>query len=162
MSNGNGKVVLVVGRKGSGKSTEVQNLMAKAPKSKVKLFDPFGDHPDYESYDDFKQFTSDVKALKNHIVVVEEATIFLGHWKDYDVVELLVRSRRHENIIVLVFHSFTDLPKYIFRLSNIVVAKKTLDPVEKVEALGDPKLLAIYEAVKKSENNYETFYYKYA
>lgn len=166
-----GKVIIVVGKKGSGKSTVLKNMIwdssnnkLKVPKEKLYIFDPFGDYshilPSTET--NFKKFITSIKDVKNSVISIDEATIYLGHWKIWDMQELLVRARMHNNIILLVFHSFTDLPKYVYRLGNIIVVKKTVENREKVENIGDEKLLKIWDFVNKSDNEYEEYFYQYA
>ena len=78
------KVVQIVGARGTGKSTVLKEVLEKVPnRGSIYLFDPNGDHDEFDDtrYTDFKSFIAKVNKLENAVVVVEEATIFINHFK---------------------------------------------------------------------------------
>ncbi len=133
----NGKLIIVIGMTGQGKSTFVKNFVAKRPHY---IFDVNNEYrpegyncaelatgPDGERYPDAKQFIKDCFQLTEAVCVLEEATGFFKGRLSSEVDKLLVAKRHQKNDYVFVFHSIQSIPPQIFLLSNYVVLMKTND-----------------------------------
>lgn len=151
------KVIIVVGRKGVGKSTFIRSLTMKANIESLFIYDHNFDHQDYykKPFLNFPEFAELSNKIMRGIIVYEEATIFLGHMKNFSMQELLVSSRRRENTVILVFHSLRSVPRYIYDLGNFIVLFKTNDEYKFVNhRFESPDLLKLFESVKKNSNPY--------
>jgi ABC-type Mn2+/Zn2+ transport system ATPase subunit len=149
-----GKAFLIVGATGTGKSTFTKNVCTMVPKSSIMLFDVNGEHPEITDapYDDIEDFLEKANRARNAVIVVEEATIFFDSKRtEKNLVEILIRKRHKNNTILLLFHSFADVPRYIYRKSTHVVIFKTNDEPDQVqERFKDTKLTSAFEGIKNA------------
>lgn len=131
-----GKAFAIIGMRGMGKTFIVKKLVSGSHPESRLIYDPNNEYGDLYPYPllKFNDFARKVTQVKNAVIVVEEATIFLNNRGfDIDFVDTIVRARHTNNTIILVFHSLRALPKYIFDLMNYVVLLKTNDNVDYVE-----------------------------
>lgn len=125
-----GKTFAVIGMRGMGKTQIVKSLIRPVNKDSLLVYDPNKEYTEF--YDKpllkFSEFAGLVPKVSNAVIVVEEATIFLNN-RGYqiDFVDAVVRARHTNNTIILVFHSLQDMPKYLFRLMNMLIILKTND-----------------------------------
>lgn len=121
-----GKAVIIVGARGSGKSTYIKKHIQGI--SRVLIYDVNGE---YQTGDDLLPFQEFVKKAANQvktIIVFEEATIFIGHNTSSETMrEILVRARHTENTIFLVFHSLRSVPRWVYDLCTDVILHRTND-----------------------------------
>lgn len=124
-----GKVILIVGRKKSGKTFDVKNLIKNVHSDALLLHDVSANYLDIYKKPvlDFDKFTEQCSKVSDCVCVYEEATIFCGHHKDTFIINLLVTARHRRNTSIFCFHSLQDIPKYIWRQSDILFLHKTLD-----------------------------------
>lgn len=153
-----GKVIIIVGARGTGKSTVLKELLSKVPnKESIFLFDVNHEHLEYgnRAFDNFDSFIKKAVALERSVIVIEEATIFLSHYKQREVLELLVRARHTKNNIIFVFHSLRALPRYIYDLGNFLILKKTNDQETFVSGrFEDPVLDNMFSKVNEHSDRY--------
>src|SRR6478735_11307612 len=124
-----GKVGLIVGQRGTGKTTKVKQIIKPVHKDALLLHDVGGQYKDIYNKPllDFDKFTNLCTKMSNGVFVFEEATIFLRHTPAKDVVDFLVKSRYRQNTVLFVFHSLRSVPRYIYDLSDFIILFKTKD-----------------------------------
>lgn len=149
------KAFLVVGCTGSGKSTFVRNVMKKVPKKALLLHDVNGEFTDIQPYKDeeFEEFIERAGQVRNAVIVVEEATNFFDSQStDKTLKRMLVGKRHRNNTIFLLFHSFADVPPYIYKKCTHVIIFKTNDSIEYVaKRYNDERLTAAFKAIKEAK-----------
>lgn len=82
---------------------------------------------------DVKAFIKKASELKRYNVVMEDATGFLQGKQELDFRRMISAKMFTQNNYIILFHSVTDVPPFLMRMSNIVVLFKTLDNVKEVE-----------------------------
>lgn len=128
------KVNLIVGQRGSGKSTFNKKIVQHLPRERLRIHDIQGEYFPGEALTPVKEFIEQVQTCRNCVILFEEATIFFPN-RGYDkgMVELLVSARHRGNIINLVYHSITAIPEYIYNLADYIVLFETKDKIHKIE-----------------------------
>lgn len=157
------EIILIVGQRGSGKTTLAKKLVSQVHPDALLINDPSGQYQDvYQKPSlDFEDFTDLCTKVTDSVILYEEATIFVGHSRNPDVVNFCVRSRHTKNTIYFVFHSLRTVPRYIFDLSNRVILFKTKDTEKLVlENFDDEKLLEVFNRVNASPDKYAFEVYK--
>lgn len=146
-----GKAILVVGARGTGKTTTCRRLLSKAHPEARLVLDVNGEYKDLFPRDPipFKDFGRLAVNVKNAVILIEESTIFLSsRGYDGDITELLVKARHSNNTIIFVYHSLRAIPQYIYNLSNVIILHKTGDNVDDIkERFSDPKLIEVFKEV---------------
>lgn len=151
------KVILIVGQRGSGKTTDTKNLIKNIHPDALLLHDASAQYTDIYKKPilPFDEFTELCTNVSNAFIVFEEATIFINHSRNKNIVDFLVTSRHKKNSIVFVFHSFRSIPRFIYDLSNVIICHKTKDPESLIfERFEDEDLLSVWKAVKANTNPY--------
>ncbi len=151
-----GKAILVVGARGTGKTTTNKSYAKKVHPSALLVLDVNGEYKDLYPYPfiGFEKFTKRLLTIENAFIVIEEATMFLSN-RGYngDMVDVLVQARHHNNTLLFSFHSFRAIPKYVFGLCNVAIIHKTGDSVEYVEKeFENPKLTKAFLEIKSAPN----------
>jgi len=148
-----GKVIIVAGAKGHGKSSIIKKLLATVNRYQRMVYDVQNEYaPDLvdpvEELPEFIDFIEQSNKVRNMVIVYEEATAFLSGKVGFKMRKLLVSSRHKFNTIVLVFHSVSMIPKDVMLLGNYLILFKTFDnPEDALKRFNNRK---IYEAVKQS------------
>jgi len=147
-----GVVFLIVGARGTGKSTEMRKMLEKVhPKARL-VYDPSDQFSDLFPYPliEFKDFTPKMVNVSNALIAIDEATIFLSNrGNDDDVKNVLVKARHKNNIIVFCFHSFRSIPFYIYELSDYVIILKTGDNEDLIQSrFKDERLTQAFIRIK--------------
>jgi DNA helicase HerA-like ATPase len=154
------KAFIFVGATGTGKTTDVKkSILDKVGKDNLFIFDVNNEYNAYYSKTllPFDTFAETATQIRNGVILFEEATIFLSNRGSNEYLrDILVRKRHAKNIIVLVFHSFRSIPRYIFDLCNYVVIHKTNDNPDLIEQkFNHSGLTALFKEVAASPNKYE-------
>jgi hypothetical protein len=145
------EIILLVGRRATGKTTFTKNLVKKIP-MKTLLVDSF-DHPDWregftdKSIDDLynwksgniriyendpqETLTTAFNICSNCVIVLEDCKRYIEpsvqKWLRKGIIE-----HRNRNIdLFFQFHSLNDVPPYIAGMHNRIVLFKTNDNMEK-------------------------------
>lgn len=153
-----GKVILVVGRKGSGKTTRVKSLIRNVSHSRLLLHDVSAQYLDVYKRPllKFAEFTKACTLVSGGVLVFEEATIFIGHFRNEEILDFLVTARHRKNTCIFVFHSLRDVPLYIYRMTDFIYLHKTLDTLDHVEdRFANPDLSKAVERLAASDNQYD-------
>lgn len=125
-----GKVFIVVGARGNGKSHFVKKHTQYVSESRFKVYDVQGEYytDDDISLPDIDEFLDSLLHSKGMVAVFEEATVFFSNkGSNKKIRQLLVGARHDKNTIFLLFHSIRAIPYYIYELSDYVVIFNTLD-----------------------------------
>ncbi len=152
-----GKVILVIGQRGTGKTTKVKSLIKNVNPDALLLHDVGGQYKDIYKKPllKFDEFTTLCTKIEKGVCVFEEATIFITHSRNQDVTDFLVTSRYRENTIIFVFHSLRTVPRFIYDLSNFIILFKTKDKESFViERYEDEGLTAIFKQVNSHPDQY--------
>lgn len=155
-------VHIIVGAKGSGKSTFIKSLLKKVKDhNSLMIYDINDEYYDFYPYPflDFDEFLFKSTLVSKCVIVFEEATIFLStRSNSQDLKKLMVRSRHTKNFIFLVFHSIRSIPQYIFELSNFITIFKTIDrPDLTARELKDERIEEIMNNVNDNSNPFYHF-----
>lgn len=150
-----GKAIIVVGGTGMGKSTFVKSCLSHVAPENIWLYDVNNEYRDYivplPQLPSFQAFCDHAAKLNQSVIVFEEATIFLNNkGSNQKLIDILVRKRHTENLIILVFHSLRSVPKYLLDLCNIMVLHKTNDPLDIAERFDNDQLLQGYKYIKSA------------
>ena len=160
------KCIVNVGATGTGKSTETRAILMQSSQPEF-IYDVNGEYKDYKgaiSNMNFKDFLSNAKNKTNTTIVFEEATIFFKQQgSTEDMLNLLVRKRHSNNIIILNFHSLRKVPLDILDFTNYMIIHKTndLDAVISKKYEEHVDIWNAYKEVKESLNHYEKRYVKF-
>lgn len=154
--------IAFVGATGTGKTSLVRQMVKNVNKQAMLVFDvnnEWGDIYPYPFNDDIDLFLNRAYKLRNGIILVEDATSFLSTRGRSDLLTKILVGKRHtKNTILLLFHSFEDLPKYIFRKCTHVVIFKTLDSRSKIESIfGNERLTEAWQEVQDNCINHPFF-----
>jgi len=156
------RAVAIVGGTGCGKTFFTKQLIAKVNKSALMIFDVNNEYGTYYPYPfdaDIDKFLNRAYRKKNCVILIEDATAFLSNRGRADVLQKILVGKRHtNNTVILLFHSFRALPKYIMDLCNTVVIFKTNDP-EKIVSDGfqNPELTKAWRRVQDAAKNHPFF-----
>lgn len=160
------KCIINVGATGTGKSTQTKELLMQSSQPEF-IYDVNGEYKDYKgavSNLNFKDFLERAKEKRNTTIVFEEATIFFKQQgSSEDMLNLLVRKRHTNNLIILNFHSLRKVPLDILDFANYMIIRKTndLDSVISKKYEEHIEIWEAYKEVKESENQYEKRYVKF-
>lgn len=149
---GKGYVILIVGRKDAGKTTQAKKIVATCDKEPF-VFDYRGDWTGNRNVD-FDGFISKAVALKDSCIVCEEGTVFMSSDKrDKRILDLLTGASHNSNIVIMLFHSWSRVPTYILDQTDFYYCLKTNDNPDLVRkkfgVYGE--LLNVFEAVQKNK-----------
>jgi len=138
----------------TGKSFEVKKMLREFEAPKF-IFDVNNEYQEFQRINptlDFDRFISEATKKRGHIIVFEEATIFFStKGRSEEILKLLIGKKHHKNIIILCFHSISDVPRYIRRYIDFFTLKRTNDTSDEVWTLHrNQRLMAYFEDVKKS------------
>lgn len=130
-----GKVIAIVGRKKTGKTTDVKRLIKHVHPDALFLHDVSAQYLDIYKKPllPFEKFTQLGTKLEKAVIVYEEATIFINHSRQENIINLISTSRHRQNTSIFVFHSLRSLPRYIFDFTDVMILHKTKDTLKLVE-----------------------------
>jgi predicted kinase len=117
-------VHIICGSSQTGKSTYIKELIKD--KSNVFIFDVQNEYKNGCKNTDIDVFLNKAVKLTNYIIVFEEATLFFTtKTRSNHLYNLLISKKHKNNYILLIFHSFADLPKYIRNYAQYITIFKT-------------------------------------
>jgi len=146
--------IILIGRKGEGKSTFVRKYIAKR---RALLFDVNNEYKDLKTDNrlqrsrmvelDHKEFIRLCLTKKNTVCVFEDATGFLEGRLDGDFRKSFVSTRHTGNANIYIFHSILSVPPKMIQLSDYIILHKTNDERKHVEKKY-PSLLKYYDYLR--------------
>jgi len=153
-----GSAIIIVGGTGTGKTSLAKTLLRKTPAKNRFIFDINNEYSEFtpeplDPFEPFEKFIEKAVNLSGRCIMLDEATIFLSNRGSNNLVkQLLVQKRHKKNVVLLVFHSFRQLPRYILDLANFIVVFKTNDSPELIESkYQNPDLLDVFNKVKRAD-----------
>lgn len=165
-------VYIVAGQTGSGKSFFIKNSLIPEMKKRDYKFFIFDINKEYlnvfQPDEEFKNFyvpfvgiddfLTRVKPQINSCLIFEEATAFFSNKgiNSKILLDLQVRKRHTNNVIIFVFHSLRQIPVEIFDFCNYLILHKTNDRADIVNAKFkfNPDILDTFELVKRSKDKH--------
>jgi DNA helicase HerA-like ATPase len=155
-----GKLIIVVGFTGTGKTTLVKKLIKKV-KNPV-IFDVNNEYGKPQYYGNILPPIEDwVKHVnenvRNSVVVVDEATIFFSKSGVSNVLkETLVRKRHTGNTYILNFHYLSSVPNDILAFCNYFILFKTQERYDLVHKKYqyESDIFDAYLSVEKDSNKH--------
>jgi predicted AAA+ superfamily ATPase len=169
------KVIVIVGRKRTGKTTLAAALIKKLKRPANYIYDinneytsKLGIKNDYTGQIDKEQFLNAVnpnapRPVKNSLIVFEEATgYFSSKGREEILVNVITRSRHTNNSVILIFHSIADLPRYIFSYSDYVALFKTNDFSNTLDnkLRKNAQFMKYYQLVKMSDDPHKYVFFE--
>lgn len=157
-----GNVIVLAGAMDSGKSPIVKRIVKKCNLPNKFVNDVNNEYPD-----DFSKFhkentpiyLSKLNTFKNSALVIEEASAYIGSYKDAEIMSMLVGVAHNHNIIIFVFHGIRYIPQYLADLTRYVILTHPLDHedliYERFRRHYD-RLIKERERVKKIVKDYST------
>ena len=129
----NAHVILIVGTKGTGKTTKAKEIVSKVTDKPKFVYDINVEYSDSSILPDFQDFCEQMSEKDNSVILYEEATIFLSaSHTNREVNKQLVRSRHQNNLFVFVFHSLRTVPRWIMDFADYLILFKTMDSAKNV------------------------------
>lgn len=115
----NSKVILIIGGRGTGKTTYLEKLVEN--KDNAVIFQLMLDNR-YKGktkllYQDF----TICRGLCNKTIVIEDATQLIGSNPKNDIRKIVVSSKQMGSDVIFVFHSFNVVPPYLWQLFDFCV-----------------------------------------
>lgn len=138
------KVIIIVGGKGTGKTTLALKLLQKSTK-KTLIVDTL-DHPAYRQYPVvtidklklwksgiYRIFDSDTQLVMSEInrnvwnanIILEDAFKYLSFSMSKDQIKLFSDSKQHNQDIIVMFHAIKQIPTYLCTIADQLVILKT-------------------------------------
>jgi len=163
------KVIAIVGKKKAGKTTLTAALIKRFSRPSTYIYDinneytrKFNLKNDYTGEINTDKFLQKVSQVKNSLIVFEEETsYFSSKGREAQLVDIISRSRHTNNVVILIFHSIADFPRYIYTFTDYIGLFKTND----FRSSLDQKLrkneyfISIYDRVRYNTNqNYFEFF----
>lgn len=149
-----GKAFAIIGMRGMGKSTQVKALIKNVHPDALLIYDPNREYTEFYNrpFLPFPTFAEKANNVSNAVIVVEEATVFLGNRLfNQNFLEIIVRARHTNNTIILVYHSFKSINKAYMDLMNYIIVLKTADRLDYLQKTFDnPHIDKVFLEVKNA------------
>jgi len=156
-----GKAILIVGCTGSGKSTLTKSFVKQAGPNHTLLYDVNDEYTDFKNYKNiisaeevhFTEFLNMANTVRNGSIFFEEATIFFDtKSSEEEMKEILVKKRHRKIDVFLIFHTFRDVPYYIYNKCTHIILFKTNDDISLIESrFKNPELTKAFSEIKSSK-----------
>lgn len=131
-----GGVYIVAGRMGCGKTTFVKALMQSTDCFKAAYALVKCDYDEVTQFKDYEYFLHLMNSKTDSIFVIDEAYTCLPdalqvRTKPLDrmLAEILVNSRKYNNLIFIVFHNLQQMKKWLPAYTNYFVRFNTQDQI---------------------------------
>jgi Ni2+-binding GTPase involved in maturation of urease and hydrogenase len=158
------KAIMVVGCTGSGKTYFVKSLIKNVNPKNIIVYDVNDEYKDVYPYPfepDIDKFLSGCLHKRGKVMIFEDATSFFAvQGRSDEMIKLLIAKRHTKNTIILIFHSFGDVPRYLFRKCTDIAIFKTLDGEKDVNKLGIPYIIEAWKEVQEQAKT-SKFFSKY-
>ena len=129
-----GENIVIIGRQGSGKTPLTKQLMEKSGYKNKVVFDYRGEYGDQVTiYRSFASIKPKLPFIRGSFIVLEEATAFVNAFKSMELTDLMIGIQHNKNICVWIFHSLSDVPPFVLRLSRYIILLPTNDDPDKIK-----------------------------
>jgi ABC-type Na+ transport system ATPase subunit NatA len=134
-----GKLTLIIGHTGQGKSTVTRTIIKDSPSLVYDIQNDYDTHESDPSARNAKfiglpeDFCNEAMKRKNSFIVFEEATSFLEGRTTNDLRKIMIDKRHKGNNLLFLFHSINSVPPRIFELTDYVILFKTGDDATAVK-----------------------------
>lgn len=129
-----GKVILLTGAKGSGKTTLIKTKFLISKKNKL-AYTLIGSDLNIPSESNFNKYLDKAVFLNNTIFIVDEASTAIP-WRrpdptkrefDRKLVTWFLNSRKCNNYIFIVYHSIEEIPHWLIKYLDYILRFRTTD-----------------------------------
>ena len=158
------KIILIVGRKKSGKTTLTKNRFSHLPNFCVvdvhNEYDhlPISDIPKPGSRiitSDVNRVISEAARSKGLTFAIEDATIWLNQrTSDLSLKNLIISCRHNKNVVVFLFHSLNRVPLFLLEQADILYLFETKETRATWSKIDDPDIIAAHDRLKKLNKKY--------
>lgn len=158
-----GKVFLIIGARGSGKSTIVKRHLKNIHPDRQFIFDVQNEYGlnDFAELPDIEEFLDMVIPLYNSVIVYEEATAFFSsRGSNRKIRKNLVDARHHQNVIYAIFHSIRSVPNDFFDLCDYVYLLHTNDTTQNVKQKNELLVEPFERVMSKPRTPYPDIVYE--
>lgn len=151
-------LLIIVGKTGAGKTSYAKNILSTL-KRRSFIYDINNEYKMFYNapFVPFNEFLANIMPVKNSVILIEEASIFLRHNNvKENLINKICRKRHENNFYILNFHSLRKIPIYIFDFCDYLTLFKTNDAPTFVETkynefAGIPEL---FKMVNENENRH--------
>lgn len=151
-------LTLIVGTKGTGKTTAMKRILQSTSK-KIIVLDVF-DHTDWRhlpmlAVKDIKRWVNGnvrvvtdepelalseiAKYVYNSIIVYEDANQYFESHLSKDVKRIIIQSKQKNNDIFVMYHSLGEVAKYFRTMYNRILLFKTKDTISECKKYSNAK-----------------------
>jgi hypothetical protein len=173
------ELTIIVGKKGSGKTTFTKENIVNRVRKKVLIVDTFADHPAYKEYpliptDKADMFLKNWKSgkmliahpnplelfpifelrIRNTMLILEDAKKYLTDSTPEEIRRLIIDHKNKGIDIVLMFHTLSQVPKFIRQMYENIIIFHTKDTVQDVKKLYVGDVALSLERVNKHPDKY--------
>jgi len=152
---------MMVGATGSGKTYFTKQLIKGVHPGSVMVFDVNDEYRDiypYEFNPDIDLFLQKVESKRNAIIIIEDATSFFAvQGRNDRMINILTAKRHTHNTIIMLFHSWGDVPRYLYRKFTHIVLFYTLDSERDVLKVGNEKIVEAWNEVQDACKDHPYF-----
>lgn len=130
----NGFSMVVVGRQGSGKTPFIKSIADKFRNKIVYDIRQEYDKEQWTTFRKFANFKEYIYTVTDSLIVAEEATGFINGFKDMEFAEMIASVEHNTNVLIFVFHSISDIPLYMDRMSRFFYILPTNDDIFRLKS----------------------------
>ena len=142
-------IAVIVGGRGTGKTTFVKELIKKSPKPKKIITDTFH-HPSYADTraisgielirlksgevhyhnSDTELMLADLTKVANALIVLEDCSKYVAENPQPTVKNLCLDSKQKNTDLIFIYHSLAEVPKKLYRWIDYLEIFKTQEVFE--------------------------------
>lgn len=176
MSQRINKISLIVGGRGTGKTTFVKDIIAKGIQPKCLIVDTF-EHPSYSEFQTItidmlprwrkgtkrlliRDFDATIKAINEHVyntlIIFEDCTKYFRSTLPNEVYHIFYDSKQKNNDIILMYHGFRSILPEIMANANTLTLFKIGENVKRYANKMDfDSINEIHQKIQASKNPFE-------
>lgn len=129
-----GASIVLAGYQGAGKTPMIKLLQDITGMNNNAVYDIRREYDAekntlFYNYELFREFFNKTEKC---FFIVEEATAFINAYKEMEMVNQLVGVEHSNKVVVFPFHSYTDIPIYVWKYSTYGILLPTNDDPELV------------------------------
>jgi len=130
-----GCVIIIIGYQGSGKTPTAKEIASTCEFQNKVVFDVRHEYDENEftTFHSFETFQEYFLTAKNSCIIFEEATGYIGAFRNLQLTDLLIGVEHNRNTIIFLFHSIKSVPSFMLELSRFIILLETNDPISFVK-----------------------------